>query len=400
MVATTTETTTITANGAGTVTTPSYTYEVKITATAGGSGGGKSSTTGRGDTHGGGGASGSLIIKTLSVSEKEPISYDVGSGGAASSGGDGVKGGNTEFTYNSITYQALAGGGGQDADGPVYGVGGTASAVTDGDTNTIGNDGKNGSGVGGGTSAGGVSVSGDAYGVGGNGSTSYLSQNNTAGGDGGLIFVFYMRVPEITVPSDRVAVKKVATIGGNKISLTEDTATAKSRLRAAIAHSSISLEDTDTKFMLGGMPLSLKKANNGNYVLHVYAIDDKTPTYSPEDFEQSTDPTMFRGVDVDVFKSTDGNRVLTFDRLENQDDLDDFGILNSNETISNAIMWLGTPLIVNNEDVLVVSTSDESNVDEFVTTYFMGFPFLVARQGSNYLLCVLFDDYNLGVEDL
>ena len=111
---------------------------------------------------------------------------------------------------------------------------------------------------------------------------------------------------------------------------------------------------------------------------------------------------MFGGVDLDVFKATDGNRVLTFDRLENQDDLDDFGILNSNETISNAIMWLGTPLIVNDDNAFVVSVSDSSVVDEFVTTYLMGFPFLVARQGSDYLLCVLFDDYGYesGPDDL
>ena len=383
----------INVSGAGNIQIPKYTYEVEITATGGGGGGGEAHAGGKGANNGGGGASGSLIIKTLSISGKELISYYVGEGGDASSGGDGSKGNDASFTYDGIEYKAKGGGAGGDADASANGDVGTAVAVVDGDTNTIGDDGGSGSGLGFNSYPGGSSVSSDGYGAGGDGSTSTISQNNEPGGDGGIVFNFKIRTPTTTVPSGRTEVIKEARIGGNRISLTEDSLTGKSRMQASMANGSISLEDTDTKLTIGGMPLTLKQTSNGNYVIHVYIIDDDTEIYTPDTFEQSTDTTMFRGIDIDTFVANDGKRVFVFDRLEDQEVVSGFGKLNSNDSIKNTVMWLGTPIAVNNDDVFVVSVSDNPNVDEFVTTYFMGFPFLVARQGSDYLLCALFDDY-------
>ena len=378
----------ITTPGTGTITSPRYTYEIAITATSGGGGGGRAVSGGKGTTNGGGGASGSLIIKTLSMAGLKSISYTVGSGGSASSGSGGTKGGDTSFTYNGITYNVDGEGGGGDG-----GPRGTAVSPTDGDTNTAGNNGA--SPLAGG--AGGASVSSDGYGAGGDGSTSTIVQNNTDGGDGGIVFSFKVSTPTATVPSGRAEISKIATIGGNRVALIEDSATGKSRIQAAIADSSILLSDTNATLPLGGMPLALKQAPNGNYVIHVYAIDDATVTYPPYVFEQSTDATMFRGVNIDTFVANDGKRVFAFDRLEDQEDAG-FGKLNSNDSVKNTIVWLGVPVVVNDKDVFVVSVSNSSVVDEFVTTNFMGFPFLIARQGSEYLLCALFDDYGHEIE--
>tara|TARA_Y100000034_G_scaffold7459_1_gene8205 strand:+ start:286 stop:1473 length:1188 start_codon:yes stop_codon:yes gene_type:complete len=378
-------TTKITTPGAGSIEAPKYTYEVEMTITGGGGGGGEATGGPRGTNNGGGGASGSLIIKTISLSEGDTLEYAVGAGG--SEGSSGNKGGLSYVKYNEISYSSEGGGGG--SNGSSGGGGGQSSPVSDGDTNTEGNNGSHGPFGGGG----GDSVSSDGYGAGGDGSTSAIVQNNGPGGDGGIVFIFKIRTPGITVPSGRAEAIKEARIGGNRISLTEDPLTGKSRMQASIANGAISLEDTNTKLTIGGMPLTLKQTSNGNYVIHVYVIDDDTETYTPDIFEQSTDTTMFRGIDIDTFVANDGKRVFVFDRLEDQEDVSGFGRLNSNDSIKNTVMWLGVPTVVNNDNVFVVSVSDSPNVDEFVTTYFMGFPFLVARQGSDYLLCALFDDY-------
>ena len=399
----TTESNNFSVPGSDTYTVPKYVYEITIEATGGGSGGGVAVGVKAGSRGGGGGSSGSMISKTLSVKPRDTIAYTVGAGGAASSGSGAGKGADTEFTYKGTTYECNPGNVGADATsgfGGGFGAGGASHTPSDGDTNTASNAGQAG-----GTStagAGGASVSGDGYGAGGAGSGSHSSQNNAAGGNGGIKFTTKISTPNVTIPSGREYNKKNISIGGNKIAISEDNSIGKSRIQAAIISDEVALSGTTTKLWLGGLGLQTMQTSNGNYVLRVYAIGDDTDAYPPDSFKQSTDASMFRGINVDVFYATDGKYVLAFDRIENQEDLSGFGTLNSNETISNAIMWLGTPLIVNDDNAFVVSVSDSSVVDEFVTTYLMGFPFLVARQGSDYLLCVLFDDYGYesGPDDL
>jgi hypothetical protein len=272
--------------------------------------------------------------------------------------------------------------------------------ASDGDENITGVSGAAGA-VGG---LGGASIHSEGFGEAGDGSTSTSSQNNTDGNDGAIIFEFKKLIPNITrISSDKTVItviKPSAMVGGNKIALSEDSGTGKNRIQASILDNSISLSDTSTKLTLGGMPLTLKQASNGNYVLHVYAISDETPTYSPDVFERSSEAAVFKGTNIDVFVANDGKKILSFDRLLDQENLSGLNNLRSNDPVRNTVMWLGVPLIANNDNVLIVSTSDSSNVDEFVTTYFMGSPFLVARQGSDYLLCSLFDDSNLDIQSL
>lgn len=384
-------------------TVPKHVYSIVIEATAGGSGGGLAASAGKsgGSRGGGGGASGSMISKTLSVKPRDKISYSIGAGGAASSGSGGGKGSNTTFTYGKTTYTAEAGGSGVDAIsgfGGGNGTGGASFTPSDGDANTTANAGADGATNSGG--AGGESVSGDGYGAGGAGSSSHTSQDNAAGGDGGIKITITKKTPSIMSSSGKDAVKKSASIGGNRLAISKSTTTGKNRIQAAVTDSSIILSDTSTKLTLGGMPLSLKKASNGNYVFHVYSIDDDTPTYTPDVFRQSTVASMLGGVNIDTFVSGDKKRILAFDRLEDQEDISGFGKLNSNDATSNTVMWLGVPLIVNDDNVFLVSVSDSSSVDEFVTTNFMGLPFLVARQGTNYLICAIFDDSNIDLENL
>jgi hypothetical protein len=377
--------------GSYTFTVPIYVYKLIVEATGAGGGGGQAAAPGKGATNGGGGgASGALIIKTLNVKPGQKVTYTIGAGGAGSSGSDGIAGSDTTFSYRETTYTADGGNGGSDATSSAVGVAGAATTPTGGDTNTVGTAG--GDGTAGGAGIAGTSVSGDGYGAGGVGSSN-TSQNNAAGGNGGIKFTITISTPTVTIPSGREYNKKNMSIGGNKIAISEDNSIGKSRIQAAIISDEVALSGTTTKLWIGGMGLQTMQTSNGNYVLRVYAIGDDTDAYPPDSFKQSTDASIFRGVNVDVFYATDGKYVLAFDRIENQEDLTGFGKLNSDNSVKNTIMWQGTPVVVNNYNALVVSVSDSSVVDEFVTTNFMGFPFLIARQGSDYLLCALFDDY-------
>jgi hypothetical protein len=390
--------------GSSTFTIPRYVYSIVVEATGGGSGGGVA-VGGKGGSSrgGGGGSSGAMISKTLSVKPGDKISYTIGAGGAASSGSGGGKGGDTEFVYKGTTYECGSGNAGADATsggGGGNGAGGNAHTPSDGDTNTASNAGASG-GTGSGGS-GGASVSGDGYGAGGDGSGNHSSQNNTAGGGGGIKFIQTVDTPSKSTSSGRIPIVQSSKIGGNKIARSLDGKTGKSRIQAAVVGSSISLSATSTKFTLGGMPLTVKKASNGNYVLSVYPITDSSPTYDSGRFTKSTTASYLKGSDVDVFVSNDGKHILALDRLEDQDDIGDLSRLSSGGSDSkNAIVWLGVPFLTNENNVLLVTTSNDEAVDEFVTTYFMGSPFLVARQGTNYFLCALIDDYGVdNVEEL
>ncbi len=384
--------------GSYTYIVPKYVYSIVIESAGGGGGGGDAASTKGGSRGGGGGASGAVISKTLYVNPGDAIPYTVGSGGSASSGSGGGNGENTTFTYEKTTYTANGANGGTDATGGAFGTGGSATTPSGGDVNTSGNAGGNGSSNTSGSA--GSSASGDGYGTGGAGSSSHISQDNAAGGDGGIKITITKKTPSIMSSSGKDAAKKSASIGGNKLATSKNAVTGKNRIQAAMTDSSIVLSDTSTKLTLGGMPLSLKKASNGNYVFHVYSIDEDTPTYTPDMFSQSTVASMLGGVNIDTFVSGNEKRILAFDRLEDQVDISGFGKLNSNDATSNTVMWLGVPLIVNDDNVFLVSISDSSSVDEFVTTNFMGLPFLVARQGTNYLICAIFDDSNIDLANL
>ena len=391
----TNETNNFSAPGSDTFIVPRYVYEITIVAVGAGGGGGSSQSAGKYRWGGGGAASGAMISKTLSVKPGDIINYEIGAGGAS---GSSANGGDTNFTYKSILRSADGGTGGQSASGN-HGNGGSGTTPTGGDTNTSGNSGSTGSiNTGGG---GGASVSSDDYGTGGNG-TGVPSSLPPAGGNGGIKFTITISTPTVTIPSGREYNKKNMSIGGNKIAISEDNSIGKSRIQAAIISDEVALSGTTTKLWLGGLGLQTMQTSNGNYVLRVYAIGDDTDAYPPDSFKQSTDASIFRGVNVDVFYATDGKCVLAFDRIENQEDLTGFGKLNSDNSVKNTIMWLGTPMVVNDANAFVLSVSNSSVVDEFVTTNFMGFPFLIARQGSDYLLCALFDDYGYasGPDDL
>ena len=379
--------------GSNTFTVPKYVYEITIELTGGGGGSGHAASGSRGTLSGGGGASGSVLIKTISVKEKNIINYTIGGGGGLVTDGE-----NTAFTYENITYTAKGGGGGGSATTSVDGSYGQAGTPTGGDTNIPGINGQGAGGVAG--HEGGQSVGTKGYGAGGDGSTNPTAQNFTSGDAGGILITYVVKTPAATTSSGGSANTKNITLGGNKMARTKDESTGKSRIQASIIDSSVVLNDTSTKFMLGGMPLTVKKSSNGNYVLHIYDITTSTPTYTPSKFTKSSDPSLFAGTDIDVFKSTDGKRVLALDRLVDQEDLSGLSTLNSSSSTKNAIMWLGTPFLVNDDNVFLVSISDSDDVDEFVTTYFMGLPFLVARQGTNYLLCALLDDSNIDIENL
>jgi hypothetical protein len=344
-----------------------------------------------------------MISKTLSVKPGDKISYTVGAGGAASSGSGAGKGDDTEFIYKGTTYECNTGNAGADATsggGGGFGAGGASHTPSDGDTNTASNAGQGGGNSSGG--AGGASVSGDGYGAGGAGSSNSSSQDNTAGSSGGIKFILTVATPSKSTSSGTTPTIQNSRIGGNKVARTLDEKTGKSRIQAAVVGSSISLSATSTKFTLGGMPLTIKKASNGNYVLIVYPITDSSPTYHAGRFTKSTTASYLKGSDVDVFVSNDGKHILALDRLEDQDDISGFNRLTSGGSDSkNAIVWLGVPFLTNENNVLLVTTPNDEAVDEFVTTYFMGSPFLVARQGTNYLLCALMDDYGVdNVEEL
>ena len=142
------------------------------------------------------------------------------------------------------------------------------------------------------------------------------------------------------------------------------------------------------------MPLTIKQASNGNYVLHVYPITDLSDTYTPDMFTKSNKAAYFKGSDIDTFVSN-GKYVLALDRIEDIDSTAGLNTLRSTNDSKNTVMWLGVPFLTNENNVFLVSTASDPTVDAFVTTVFMGSPFLVARQGVNYMLCALIDDYGV-----
>ena len=114
--------------GSGTYTVPADVTRIVVTMIGGGG-----SAGGANNGSGGGGGGGGCVKVSIDVNPEENYAYEIGAGGAASSG-NGNAGGDTTFG----TYSAGGGAGGtQGSDGP-GGAGGTASG---GDTNQAGGDG-------------------------------------------------------------------------------------------------------------------------------------------------------------------------------------------------------------------------------------------------------------------
>jgi hypothetical protein len=198
--------------GNHTVAIPQWCSSIACILIGGGGGGGSSggsSLSTRGG--GGGGAGGSLATRAFTVSASASINITVGAGGA-SPAGNGVSGGNSSLTVQTITYTAYGGiGGEQGVAGGSSGLGGAGGGISYNvgpvPFNSVnGNNGSNGStngGNGGGRTkldipttgtkycenfiaTGGTSGLGSGYGAGGkgggfNGVSTTSSANGTAG---------------------------------------------------------------------------------------------------------------------------------------------------------------------------------------------------------------------------
>ena len=164
--------------GIQTYTVPSGVDTLTITMYGAGGGGGRASGGRSGTTNGEGAGGGAKCVFVLNeIRTGTVLTFNVGAGGAKSTGSNGSDGGDTTLTFSGTTYTAGGGKGGKDAGSacPDCGDGGTA---TNGDTNTSGNDH---------SSENGGAVLGDSAGAGGDGSTNDSSQNHTDGGNGKVI---------------------------------------------------------------------------------------------------------------------------------------------------------------------------------------------------------------------
>jgi len=183
--------TTISSTGSQTYTVPRYVDTLTVTMYGGGGGGGHAAAAGRGggSNNGiGGGAGAKCVYKLNEMRPGSVITFSVGAGGLAGSGGNGRDGEASTLTHNGTTYTAGGGLGGKKsgcigtvANCPV-GSGGqsTNGSVSNTAGTSAGQPAHTSIGVGG------ASV-GDSAGAGGSGSTNHSSQNNVAGGAGKVI---------------------------------------------------------------------------------------------------------------------------------------------------------------------------------------------------------------------
>lgn len=183
------------------ITLPAEVTSVRVRVWGAGGAGGGSTIDSNGGSGGGGGG---YTEKTFNALAGDVITYDVGSPGTASVGGNGTSGTQSRVNHSSFTSPILAGGGtGGFANSGAVGTGGVASngdVNTNGSNgilgNTTGGNGGNAGGVGGGTGGLGIqngngSIGNPPGGGGGGGEQNGII--GTSGGDGasGRFEIYY-----------------------------------------------------------------------------------------------------------------------------------------------------------------------------------------------------------------
>jgi hypothetical protein len=116
-------------------TIPQWCSSIACILIGGGGGGGSSDGTTTSSSSqrggGGGGAGGSLVTSAFTVSASANISITVGAAGTSSPDNDGVNGGNSSLTVQTITYTAVGGGRGtRGVSGVSYGQGGAGGGIS------------------------------------------------------------------------------------------------------------------------------------------------------------------------------------------------------------------------------------------------------------------------------
>lgn len=148
----------------------------------GGGGGGRNGSVTTNNRGGGGGGAGAYAAKYFAVTGNTAYTYAIGTGGA-----NAVAGGNTTFTVGATTVTAGGGAAGGAVGGTsTPGAGGAGGTATNGDINTGGGDGTNGSIVSGTTlNASGGHGGGSFFGSGGRGGLAGAGVASTTYGGGG-----------------------------------------------------------------------------------------------------------------------------------------------------------------------------------------------------------------------